>query len=59
MRKDLREMVQEAQSLGVSLPVAARTLSCFDEASLAGAGKIDGTQYPAWWVDHVEEALHG
>ena len=54
MRKDLREMLQEAQTLGVSLPAAARTLSCFDEASLAGAGKIDGTQYPAWWIGHMQ-----
>jgi 3-hydroxyisobutyrate dehydrogenase len=55
MRKDLREMLQDAQALGVSLPVAARTLRCFDEASLAGAGKIDGTQYPAWWIGHTQE----
>jgi len=55
MRKDLGEMVQEAQALGVSLPVGALTLRCFDEASLAGAGKIDGTQYPAWWIRHTQE----
>jgi 3-hydroxyisobutyrate dehydrogenase len=55
MRKDLREMLQDAQALGVLLPVAARTLSCFDEASSAGAGNIDGTQYPAWWISHTQE----
>ena len=58
MRKDLRDMVQEAAALGVSLPVAAQTLNCFDEASRDGAGKIDGTQYPAWWISHAQEAAH-
>jgi len=50
MRKDLREMLQEAAAMGLSLPAAAQTLSSFDEASRAGAGKIDATQYPAWWI---------
>ena len=54
MRKDLRDMLQEAKALGISLPVAARTLKCFDEASRAEFGKIDATQYPAWWVSHTE-----
>jgi 3-hydroxyisobutyrate dehydrogenase len=58
MRKDLRDMVQEAAALSVSLPVAAQTLNCFDEASRDGAGKIDGTQYPAWWISHAQEAAH-
>lgn len=54
MRKDLRDMLQEAEALGFSLPVAARTLSCFDEASRAGRGRIDATQYPAWWIGHAQ-----
>src|SRR5258708_2747989 len=54
MRKDLRDMLQEATALGVSLPVAARTLKCFDETSLAEFGEIDATQYPAWWIRHTE-----
>ena len=53
MRKDMRDMVREAQSLGVSLPALARTLQAFDQASAAGYGRIDGTRYPAYWVDHV------
>jgi 3-hydroxyisobutyrate dehydrogenase len=56
MRKDLRDMLQEAAALGVSLPVAARTLKCFDEASLAEFGEMDATQYPAWWISHAEMA---
>ena len=55
MRKDLRDMLDEAQALGVALPLAALTLRSFDEASRAGAGKIDGTGYPAWWIDHARE----
>jgi 3-hydroxyisobutyrate dehydrogenase len=54
MRKDLRDMLQEAAALGVSLPVAARTLKCFDEASLAAFGEMDATQYPAWWIGRTE-----
>jgi 3-hydroxyisobutyrate dehydrogenase len=56
MRKDLRDMLQEAAALGVELPVAARTLQCFDEASLAAFGDMDATRYPAWWIRHTETA---
>ena len=52
MRKDLRDMLAEAESLGLDLPAAAQTLRCFDGASQSGAGGIDGTRYPAWWVAH-------
>jgi len=54
MRKDLRDMLEEAKALGTSLPVAARTLKCFDETSLADFGEIDATQYPAWWISRTE-----
>jgi 3-hydroxyisobutyrate dehydrogenase len=53
MRKDMRDMVREAQALGISLPALARTLQSFDQASEAGYGGIDGTRYPAYWIDHV------
>ena len=56
MRKDLRDMLEEAKALGIALPAAASTLKCFDEASSAAFGEIDGTQYPAWWVSHTETA---
>jgi 3-hydroxyisobutyrate dehydrogenase-like beta-hydroxyacid dehydrogenase len=46
-------MVREAQALGISLPALARTLQSFDQASEAGYGGIDGTRYPAYWIDHV------
>jgi len=47
-------VVRKGEALGVSLPVAARTLQCFDEASRGAFGKIDGTQYPAWWISRTE-----
>jgi len=53
LRKDLRELLQEASALAVPLPVAARTLECFDEASRAGAGAIDATRYPGWWIERL------
>jgi 3-hydroxyisobutyrate dehydrogenase len=56
MRKDLRDMVEDAKALGMSLPVAMRTLHCYDRASRAGFGNIDGTQYPAWWITHAAGA---
>ena len=57
MRKDLREMLQEAAALGITLPAAAQALSSYDEASRAGAGKIDATQYPAWWLSHAGQRV--
>ena len=49
VRKDLREMVDEARSLGVSLPLAAAALACYDEAARAGLGAKDCTVLPANW----------
>ena len=48
MCKDLRTMLEEAQSLGVELPTAARVLDAFDRAAQAGHGGIDGVRIPAW-----------
>ena len=50
MRKDLRTMVEEADSLGASLPVTSRALECYDEASGAGLGKSDITAIPVRWM---------
>ncbi|MEO7728822.1 MAG: NAD(P)-dependent oxidoreductase [Burkholderiales bacterium] len=49
IRKDLQTMIQEAQALGGTLPVTARALECFDEASRDGLGKGDATLLPARW----------
>jgi 3-hydroxyisobutyrate dehydrogenase len=56
MRKDLRYMAQEAAIHGSSLPLAARTLDCFDRASREGGGGVDGVAYPAYWVSQREGA---
>jgi 3-hydroxyisobutyrate dehydrogenase len=50
MRKDLRYMAQEAGAHGSSLPLAERTLECFDSASREGGGRVDGVAYPAYWI---------
>ncbi|MEK6592067.1 MAG: NAD(P)-dependent oxidoreductase [Pseudomonadota bacterium] len=46
IRKDLRTMLEEAGALGVTLPVAARALECYDDASRAGLGGEDGAMLP-------------
>ncbi len=50
IRKDLRTMIEEAESLGASLPVAARALECFDEAAREGLGASDGIALPLRWM---------
>jgi 3-hydroxyisobutyrate dehydrogenase len=49
IRKDLRTMVAEANTLGFGLPVAERTLKVFDQASEKGWGGKDCTELPAFW----------
>jgi 3-hydroxyisobutyrate dehydrogenase len=48
VRKDLREMLAEAQSLGVALPIVEAALRCYDQASKAGLGAKDCTVLPAF-----------
>jgi len=50
MRKDLRTMVEEADSLGTRLPVTSRALECYDDASRAGLGKGDITAIQVRWM---------
>jgi 3-hydroxyisobutyrate dehydrogenase len=56
MLKDLRYMSDEAAAQGRSLPLASRTLECFDRASRDGGGGVDGADYPAYWVAHQRAA---
>jgi 3-hydroxyisobutyrate dehydrogenase len=49
IRKDLRTMIAEARSRGFELPIAARTLAVYDEASRNGWGNRDCTELPAYW----------
>lgn len=50
IRKDMATMIEEGASLGVTLPVAARALECFDAASNEGLGTADGMRLPARWA---------
>jgi 3-hydroxyisobutyrate dehydrogenase len=50
MRKDLVSMIAEGNSLGVEMPLSARTLACFDDASRAGLGTKDCAVIPARWA---------
>jgi 3-hydroxyisobutyrate dehydrogenase len=49
IRKDLRTMLAEGKKRGVDLPLVARTLAIYDEASAAGWGARDGSSLPAFW----------
>ncbi len=50
VRKDLQTMIDEAQSLGVTLPVVSRALECFDQASRRGLGSKDCALLPVAWA---------
>lgn len=51
IRKDLRTMLEEGRSLGRELPVSARALECYDEASRKGLGPADAVMMTAGFVD--------
>lgn len=53
IRKDLRTMIEEAQSLGYALPAAKAALASFDSAAAGGMGDKDGTEIAAWWLAHA------
>ena len=50
IRKDLRVMIEEADARGFPIPVTAKTLAMFDEASVAGLGRADCSMLPAIWA---------
>jgi 3-hydroxyisobutyrate dehydrogenase len=58
MRKDLRYMAQEAAAHGGSLPLATRTLECFDLAGREGKGGVDSVAYPAYWIAREKAAVN-
>ncbi|WP_113447006.1 NAD(P)-dependent oxidoreductase [Rhizobium cremeum] len=57
MRKDLRMMRSEAAALGVSLPLASRALSVFDEAAATGLGSRDCAYAPAYWASRTGDRM--
>ena len=50
IRKDLQTMIDEAGSLGATLPVTQRALDMFDEASKEGMGGADAVALPVRWM---------
>ncbi len=50
MAKDLHTMVDEAASLGFTLPVTSRAAEAYDDAVKAGAGDHDAAYMPAHWA---------
>jgi len=50
IRKDLRTMLEEAAAIGLSLPLAARALACYDAVAADGLGASDATMLPAHWL---------
>jgi 3-hydroxyisobutyrate dehydrogenase len=50
MRKDLRTMIEEAAARGMTLPVAASALQCFDEAAQDGFNANDAVALPIRWM---------
>ncbi len=50
IRKDLSTMIEEARALGYDAPVTERALQCYDAASRAGMGALDGAMWPVRWA---------
>ncbi len=50
IRKDLRAMLDEGRSLGRELPLSAKALECFDQASRNGLGAADAVMMTADFV---------
>jgi 3-hydroxyisobutyrate dehydrogenase len=51
IRKDLRTMLEEGRALGRELPVSAKALECYDEASRNGLGPADAVMMTASFVN--------
>ncbi len=47
--KDLRTMLDEGTRRGVEMPLVARTLACFEEASRNGLGAAEGAAMAVYW----------
>src|SRR5207249_11625792 len=50
IRKDLRTMLEEAGTLGVSLPLTPRALACYAGADAGGLALTSDTMLPAHWL---------
>ncbi len=52
VRKDINLMLDEAQSMGIPLPMAEMALSLFDKVSREGRGDEDCGMLPMRWYEH-------
>ncbi|OFZ86548.1 MAG: 3-hydroxyisobutyrate dehydrogenase [Betaproteobacteria bacterium RBG_16_64_18] len=50
IRKDLRNMIEEAAARGATLPVTSQALECFDDAARDGLGASDAVALPVRWM---------
>ncbi len=55
IRKDLRSMLDEARAIGATLPVAQRTLECFDKVAQDGLGGMDAVTLPVRWAKQLDK----
>jgi 3-hydroxyisobutyrate dehydrogenase len=55
IRKDLRNMIEEAASRGATLPGASCSLECFDEAAREGLNASDSVALPVWWARRAQK----
>jgi 3-hydroxyisobutyrate dehydrogenase len=55
IRKDLRTMIEEAASHGMTLPVTASALACFDEAAKEGLNASDAVALPVRWMKRAQK----
>ena len=55
IRKDLRTMIEEAASRGMTLPVAASALECFDQAAKEGLNASDAVTLPVRWMKRARK----
>jgi 3-hydroxyisobutyrate dehydrogenase len=55
IRKDLRTMIEEAASRGMTLPVAASALQSFDEAAQEGLNASDAVTLPVRWMKRAQK----
>jgi hypothetical protein len=55
----LRDRSNSEGDHGGALPLANRTLECFDRASYEGGGGVDSVAYPAYWIARQQAVAHG
>ena len=57
IRKDLRTMAEEAQTLGYQLPTVPAALGVFNAAAADGLGHNDGAELAAWWLANAKQPV--